>query len=86
MVASEPASGSSNSISWAIIETVAKAEGIDPVELEPPLHEKLDPDAIDQLFQPTTARNSTSVDCVTFTYCGYEVTVYSDNRVTTQKL
>jgi len=86
MVASEPASGASNSVSWAIIETVAEAEGVDPIELEPPLYEKIDPDALNQLLQPTTARKSTSVDCLTFTYSGYEVTVYSDNRVTIQKL
>lgn len=57
--------------STAVVEAVATAEGVDPVDVEQPLYEVVDVDALDKLL----------VDCpgrLTFEYYGYEVTLTSD--------
>lgn len=68
----------------AIIEAVARREGVDVTEVEPPAYEPLyavvNPEALDTLFQ--TAADSGTVDaCITLEYAGYDITVYSDGRV-----
>lgn len=69
--------------SRAVIEAVARQEGVDVTEIEPPEYEPLytviDPEALDELFQtplqqPATAR-------ITFEYEGYEIVVHSDGGV-----
>jgi hypothetical protein len=60
--------------SRAVVETVADAEGVDPVDLEPPLYEVIDAEALDRLFRGGAGE-------VTFEYAGYEVTVDSEARV-----
>lgn len=75
----------SESLSLAIIEAVAEEEGVDPVRLEPPLYTVLDPDALDQLFQSNGNGTDISIEQVTLTYHGYEVTVYSDGRIIARK-
>lgn len=67
---------SSESIAIVIVRTVADAEGVDPVALEPPLHDAVDPDALESLF-PDGADG-----VVRFEYCGHEVAVSSDGVVT----
>lgn len=86
MVSSGPTDDSSESVSEAIIETVAEAEGLDPLQLDPPLGTELDPDALDQLFRSNATGPTTSVEHVTLTYHGYEVTAFSDGRIITQEL
>ncbi|ELY66492.1 HalOD1 output domain-containing protein [Natronococcus jeotgali] len=63
-----------------VVEAVADAEGVDPTDLEPSLHEAVDAAALDELFAPTagSARRNGSLS---FAYCGYDVTVRSDGRV-----
>jgi len=56
---------------------VATREDVDATEL-PPLAEYLDPDALETLVGN---RNDGRVT-VSFVYCGYDVTVTSDGRVT----
>lgn len=67
-----------SSISTAVVQAIAEHEGIDPVEL-PPLHEAIDPDALDALFE---GRTQTSDGTVTFTVREYQVTVHGRDRVT----
>lgn len=62
--------------SLAIITVVSTITGKDPVDLDP-IHESIDPDALDALF---TAEFS-SVNRLTFQYCGYEITVGTDDVV-----
>ncbi|WP_343217248.1 HalOD1 output domain-containing protein [Halovivax limisalsi] len=58
-----------------IVSEVADREGVDPTELRPPLHDVIDPEALDALFEPTTTSQRARDGSVTFAYCGYEVTV-----------
>ncbi|MFU8868391.1 HalOD1 output domain-containing protein [Natronococcus sp.] len=78
-------SGSSQSSprspSLRVVETVANAEGVDPTELEPPLYDAVDPNAIDDLFAATTAPNASRNGQLTFRYRGYDVTVRADGTV-----
>ncbi|WP_290810590.1 HalOD1 output domain-containing protein [Halovivax sp.] len=64
-----------------IVTEVAAREGVDPAELTPPLHAVVDPEALDALFEPTSAGNRPSDGWVRFTYNGYEVTVAADGAV-----
>ena len=72
---------SARSPSLRIVETVANAEGIDPVELEPPLYDAVDPNAIDDLFAATTTSNPSRNGRLNFRYRGYDVTVRADGTV-----
>lgn len=61
-------------VSRAVIGAVAEAEGVDEIDLHPPLFEAVDPDALDNLFHNTTGR-------VQFDYLGYTVAVDQDGAV-----
>ncbi|WP_226480542.1 HalOD1 output domain-containing protein [Natrinema amylolyticum] len=67
-------------VSIRVIEAVAAREGIDPLEVSPPLHDVLDPTALDDLFEPTGASQRPN-GTVSFTYRGHEIRVESDGRV-----
>lgn len=60
--------------SVAVIERVATRENIDPVRLDPPLHDVVDPDALDALCSGLPVE-------IAFSYCGYTVTVRADGSV-----
>ena len=68
--------------SQAIIRAIARAEGVDVTDIEPPEYDPLytvvNPEALDELFDrsrpPETAR-------VVLEYEGYEVVVHGDGRV-----
>lgn len=47
MVFPNPTDDSSKSVSEAVIEAVAEEEGLDPLQLDPPLGAELNPDALD---------------------------------------
>jgi hypothetical protein len=69
--------------SISVVETIAEAEGVDPSMLDPPLHQVVDPDALDSLF--TTHGSMTGVDStVSFVYRGYTVVVEDENRITVE--
>lgn len=65
-----------------IVEAVADAEGVDPLEL-PPLYDAVDPDAVDSLFAPQLRVGSVpSHDAaVRFEYHGYVVRVAATGRI-----
>lgn len=68
----------------AIIEAIARREGVDVTQIEPPAYEPLytvvNPEALDKLFR--TASGSEAVNaCVSLEYAGYDVTIYSDGQV-----
>ena len=71
---------SPGSPSLRVVQAVANAEGVDPVELEPALYDAVDPTAIDELFAPTTP-NASRNGRLRFRYRGYDVTVQSDGAV-----
>lgn len=66
-------------MSHAVLTAVADAEGVDPIDLDRPLYEAIDPDALDSLFRPDgTPRTDGRVR---FSYYGYEITVHADGRL-----
>lgn len=67
-------SHSDRSPSEAVVEAVAAASGLSPLDL-PPLYRAIDPDSLDSLFQ------SGADGRVRFAYAGYDVTVDDDGRV-----
>lgn len=67
----------SGSLTLAIVGEVADREGVDPLDLEP-IHEVVDPDALEALFSDSidgTAREDVAVE---FDYCGHRVRVDGD--------
>ncbi|WP_254767667.1 HalOD1 output domain-containing protein [Salinilacihabitans rarus] len=71
--------------SYAVVEAVADAEGVPPKELCPPeyqaLHEVVDPQALDALFADRHDGTPRANGRVTFTFCGYRVTVTDGGAV-----
>lgn len=60
-----------------VITTVAERKGIDPIDLTPPLHSAIDPDALEALF---SERDNGFVH-VEFTYAGVDVTIEGEENV-----
>ncbi|WP_254767713.1 HalOD1 output domain-containing protein [Salinilacihabitans rarus] len=64
---------------WTVVEKVADRKGVDPVDLESPLYETFDTDALQALLDsadPDGPRVS-----VTFTYGGYAIQVDDSGTV-----
>jgi len=68
--------GDAENVSVAVIESIAAVAGTDPLEMEPPLYEAVDTDALDKLFERGDPER------VEFEYDGHEVTVTGDGTVT----
>ena len=64
-----------------IVTEIASREGVDPTMLEPPLHDVIDPEALNALFAPTRRSPRTDSGRVSFTYNGYDVTVTATGSV-----
>ncbi|SDR36074.1 HalOD1 output domain-containing protein [Natronobacterium texcoconense] len=62
--------------SQMVVEEVAAAEEIEPVALDRPLYETIDPDALDNLLESATRGTA-----VTFTYCGYAIRIDESGTV-----
>lgn len=78
------ATAETSSLSQSVIEAVAEAEGVDPLELTPPLYEVIDPDALDHVFATTPTDNRMDGK-VTFGYNGYEVAVWGSGYVSVKE-
>jgi len=72
----------SESTSRAVVEAIAEHAGVDPADLELPLYEAVDPDALDALFSPPEGTREPVSGRVSFVYDGYDVEVTSDGEVT----
>lgn len=68
------------SITETVVEEVADAEEVGPLEL-PPLHDSIDPDALESLLSGRASGDHSAAIEVKFMYCGYAVTVASDGTV-----
>lgn len=64
-----------------IVTEVAAREGVDPAALTPPLHDVIDPDALDALFASTPTNRRNGQASVSFTYNGYRVTVTGQGEI-----
>lgn len=71
-------------VTHTIAETVADAEGVDTVELTPPLHDAVDTDALQDLFATTSGTDQSDIH-VTFTYHGRKISV-NNNYVSVEDL
>lgn len=68
-----------------IVTEIADREGVDPTTLSPPLHDVIDPDALDALFTSTATTHRDGEASVSFTYKGYDITVDSDGELTVRE-
>lgn len=87
---SAPSSGRSaawlqepGSLTAAVVEAVADAEGTSPSDVRPPLAAVVDPDALERLVASLAGRPD-STGRVEFTYSGYEVSVTGDGVSVTE--
>ncbi|MFC7231403.1 HalOD1 output domain-containing protein [Saliphagus sp. GCM10025308] len=67
--------------SEAVVEAVAAATGSTPESI-PPLYEVVDPEALDQLFEPTSHVPSLRTGVVEFRFHGCDVTVSTSGQTT----
>lgn len=72
----------SEATSTAVVEAIAEREGVDPADLELPLYEAIDPDALDALFSPPGGNREPVSGRISFVYGGYNVEVAGDGEVT----
>ena len=74
-----------NSVSFEVIAAIADAEGVDPMDIEPPeydaLYDVINPEALDALFAPREDGTPRGTGRVEFPFCGYQVVVTSDGEV-----
>lgn len=68
-------------VSETIVQKVAACEGVDPTDLAPALYDVVDPDALENLFQPLENGSEGRTGVVEFTYEKWVVTVDSEDRV-----
>lgn len=66
--------------SEAVVSAVAVAAGTDPMDL-PPVHDDLDPEALNQLFASARVRTGGFDGSVSFEYADYGVTVNSHGSI-----
>lgn len=67
--------------SETVIEKVASRKGVEPSELDTPLFDAVDPDALDMLVRSISDDENQSALRIEFTYDGYSVLVASDGSV-----
>lgn len=86
MVGTGNHAGSSTNVSFSerIIIAIADEEGVEPWDLNPPLFDILDPDALDGLFQSTRPHDDLGPS-LTFSYYGYSVTVTEGEVILTDE-
>ena len=71
--------------SEAVVDAVAKRRGVDPLELETPLYDAVDPDELNALLDGARDSGRSPVQ-VTFEYHSYTVTIDSSGSVTLTEL
>lgn len=72
---------SGQTLSMAVVKAIAEREGIDPLDMDPPLYDVIDPDALNTLFARPADVGDTRPEEVVFEYNGYEIEVTSDGDV-----
>lgn len=70
----------------SVVEELAAQEGVDPLDLDVPLYDAIDPDALNALFSPTNDGTERAGGRIVFTIDGYEVTVDGDGQVDAREL
>lgn len=67
---------------YRVLSEIAEREGVDPLDLEPPLYDALDKRTVDALVEGEPSRRDSRSPGVEFTYSGYSVTVDDSGAVT----
>lgn len=63
-------------ICQAVVESIAKAEGTEPTELNPPLEEVIDPATLESFIA-----NNQTLGKIMFNYDRHEVSIFTDGYV-----
>lgn len=65
-------------IVFSVLEAVANVAGGSPADLDEPLYESVDPEALEKLVQSfsESANNSVSFD-----FCGFRIIIYGDGTI-----
>lgn len=66
--------------SVTVVDALSREEGVDPLELDTPLYDVVDPEALDALLEESDADDVT----VSFTYESYDVTIDGDRLVVSE--
>lgn len=64
-----------------IIDLISDLEGVEPVELSPPLYSVIEPQALDTLFHSETGDTPQPSGYVQFAYRGYEIRVQNNGEI-----
>lgn len=67
-----------DAVSTRVVERVAERDGIDPIDVRPPLHEAVDADALDTLIRSADPEGTVAVE---FPYRGYRIRVDGSGAV-----
>lgn len=67
-------------LSTVVVRLVAAVTDTDPLELEP-LRDRVDPDALDELFAPTVDGRTRSLGQVSFPLAEHQVVVSGDGEI-----
>ena len=71
----------SSSLAHQIITEVASREGVEPLDLDVPLYDAIDPEALEALFTRPRNLSTESTLTLSFTYYDYEIVVDSDRSI-----
>ena len=73
---SKPPFNPENPPSLNVIQAVADANGVDPLDLSPPLSDVIDTDELDALLHDPDFDGK-----IEFTYLGYQVTINAEGQI-----
>lgn len=68
-----------NELGVQVVFAIAEAENVEPRAVDKPLHEAINPDALNVIFRQANAK-------VVFEYHGYRVTVHGSGSITLDPL
>lgn len=77
--------GANESVSMAVVRAVSAVDGTDPCSL-PPLANRLDPDALDAIFEPGLEGIPRRGDHLSFNYAEYRVTIDDGEHLTVRPM
>lgn len=80
-IARRTAGPGAESLSVAVVEAIAERAAVAPMELDRPLYDAIDPDALEHLFPQDGDGRPRSEGYVTFSYADFRVRVSSDREV-----
>lgn len=70
-----------SSLPVAVVEAIAAKADVEPTELDLPLYDAIDPDALDHLFPTDEEGRPATRGHLTFSYADFVVRITSDRRV-----